>query len=49
MAATKSSQVTACPSWRRKYSSMPARNPGSPSRVCCMRITSAPFSYTVAV
>jgi len=49
IACTKSSQVTACPSCRLKYRRIPAWNFSSPSRVCCMRTTSAPFSYTVAV
>ena len=49
MALTKSSQVTAWPSWRSKYRSMPRRNPASPSRVWSMRITSAPLLYTVRV
>ena len=49
IACTKSSQVTAWPSWRWKYRRMPAWNFSSPSSVCCMRTTSAPFSYTVMV
>lgn len=43
MAATKSSQVTAWPSWRRKYSSMPRRKASRPMSVWIMRTTSAPF------
>ena len=49
IAAKKSSHVTAHPSWRSKYRSIPFRNPVSPSRVWYTRITSAPFSYTVRV
>ena len=49
IAAKKSSHVTASPSWRRKYRSIPRRNPASPSTVRYTRITSAPFSYTVNV
>ena len=33
MAHTKSSQVTACPSWRSKYRSLPRRNASGPSSV----------------
>lgn len=44
MAATKSSQVTAAPSWRAKYRSMPLRKASAPIRVWIMRMTSAPFS-----
>jgi hypothetical protein len=44
MDCAKSSQVTAWPSWRRKYSVMPASKPGRPTSVCIMRTTSAPFS-----
>ena len=49
MAARKSSHVTAAPSWRAKYRSMPLRKPALPSRRSYMRTTSAPFSYTVSV
>jgi hypothetical protein len=44
MAWAKSSQVTAWPSWRSKYSAMPRVKPSRPTRVCIMRTTSAPFS-----
>ncbi len=49
IACAKSSQVTAWPSWRWKYSVMPLAKPSRPTRVCIMRTTSAPFSYTVTV
>ena len=49
MAARKSSHVTAQPSWRLKYKSIPARKPSRPNSVSYMRTTSAPFSYTVVV
>ena len=49
MACTNSSQVTAWPSCRRKYRSMPRRKASLPISVWIMRTTSAPFSYTVAV
>lgn len=49
MAARKSSHVTAAPSWRAKYRSMPFRKPSTPRRVSYRRTTSAPFSYTVTV
>ncbi|MNR06788.1 hypothetical protein D3C85_1228780 [compost metagenome] len=44
IAARKSSQATAWPSWRWKYRSMPLRKPSRPSRVWYIRTTSAPFS-----
>mmetsp|Transcript_11426 Transcript_11426/g.39727 ORF Transcript_11426/g.39727 Transcript_11426/m.39727 type:complete len:232 (+) Transcript_11426:516-1211(+) len=49
IAALKSSHVTACPSCRSKYRSIPFRKPSLPSSVWYMRTTSAPFSYTVTV
>ena len=49
MQRTKSSVVTACPSWRSKYRSVALRKGSDPSRLACMRTTSAPFSYTVTV
>ena len=49
MAFRKSSHVTAWPSWRSKYRSMPFRKPDFPRSVSYMRTTSAPFSYTVTV
>src|SRR2546422_721139 len=45
----EASQVTAWPSCRLKYRRIPAWNFSSPSRLCCMRTSSAPFSYTVMV
>ena len=39
IARRKSSQVTACPSWRLKYRSIPLRNVGQPSNVRYIRIT----------
>ena len=44
MDCAKSSQVTAWPSWRLKYSVMPRSNPARPTSVCIMRTTSEPFS-----
>ena len=44
MACAKSSQVTAWPSWRAKYRSMPRRKPLRPTSVAIMRTTSAPLS-----
>ena len=49
MAFKKSSHVTAWPSWRSKYRSIPSRKPRFPRSVSYMRTTSAPFSYTVTV
>jgi hypothetical protein len=49
IACAKSSQVTAWPSWRWKYSVRPLAKPSRPTSVCIMRTTSAPFSYTVTV
>ena len=44
IASAKSKIVTAWPSCRLKYSSMPVRNPLAPTIVCIMRMTSDPFS-----
>ena len=44
IAATKSSVVTAWPSWRSKYRSVPLRKPSRPTRRAAMPTTSAPFS-----
>ena len=45
----QSSIVTACPSKRSKYKSVARRYNSGPNKVWNMRITSAPFSYTVMV
>ena len=44
IAIRKSSHVTAWPSCRLKYKSMPLRKPALESNVSYMRITSQPFS-----
>ena len=44
IALMKSSHVTAIPSKRLKYKSMPALNLSAPNKVWIIRITSAPFS-----
>ena len=49
MACLKSSQVTAEPSWRKKYSFRPFLKPSQPSQVRYSPTTSAPFEYTVLV
>jgi len=41
IARRKSSQVTACPSWRLKYRSIALRKVGQPSKVRYIRITCA--------